>query len=112
MSLRTDEPVALYGALAAVPPAVQGVLTAFGAWAPTPEQLTALSGLYVAVLGVLAVFARRRVTPYNGVPADPDYLDQLALAAYAEVDGVDEADGEDLHALDAPHGVNDPAGQG
>ena len=40
-------------------------------------------------------------------------IGSLALAAYAHVDGVEEAppEAEDLHALDAPHGVNEPSEQ-
>lgn len=105
MALRRTEPVALADALTAVPPAVLAVLTAFGWWTPSPEQLTALGGLYVALLGVATTWKRARVTPMH-LPFDPAFLDELAAAAYADVDGVDEVEpgAEDLHALDVPHG--------
>jgi Co/Zn/Cd efflux system component len=113
MSLRRSEPVSLADALTAVPVALLGVLTAFEWWTPTPEQLASLAGLYLAVLGVASAWKRARVTPMH-LPVDPDFLDELALAAYENVEGVERVgpDIEDLHALGAPHGVNDPGEQG
>ena len=99
--------MALAGAVAALPPAVEAFLTAFGVWQPTAAQISAVNGLYVALLGVLVVLARAKVTPMQ-LAHDPAFLDALAAAAYQDVEGVDEVTGEDLHALDVPHTDNPP----
>lgn len=104
-TIHRDEPVALAGAVAALGPAVQAFLAAFHIWEPDAAQLAAINGLVAAVILLLARWARAGVTPMH-LPVDPDFLDQLAAAAYADVEGVDEVEpgAEDLHALDVPHG--------
>jgi len=57
------EPVALSAAIQAVIVAVIGVLTTFGIWEPTQEQIGTILALYVAVVAVMAGIVRARVTP-------------------------------------------------
>jgi hypothetical protein len=63
MSLLRREPVAVFGATQVVLLALLGVLTAFGVWSPTDDQIAALTALYVAVTGLAVMVIRGRVTP-------------------------------------------------
>lgn len=63
MGLIRREPVAVFGAIQVALLALVGVLTAFGVWSPTDDQIAALTALYVAATGVAVMFIRGRVTP-------------------------------------------------
>lgn len=59
----TQEPVAWTAGVQALISAVLFALAAFNVWHPTEDQVTAIFGLFAAVIGLSAVFVRRRVTP-------------------------------------------------
>lgn len=63
MSLIKREPVAVFGAVQTALLALVVVLTTFGVWSPTDEQVAALTGLYAAVTAVAVMFIRGAVTP-------------------------------------------------
>lgn len=57
------EPVAAAAVLQTALGAVLGLLAAFNVWNPSQDQLTAVFAVYVALVPVLALVVRRRVTP-------------------------------------------------
>jgi len=63
VSLFRREPVAVFGAIQTVLLTLVAVLTAFGVWSPTDDQLAALGGLYAAVTALATMVLRGKVTP-------------------------------------------------
>lgn len=71
-NLTHTEPVAVAAAIQAALVAVVGLLAAFGVWSPTEEQMAAMLGVYVAVVGVFAAVVRARVSPVERDLEDGD----------------------------------------
>ncbi len=69
-SFATREPVAVAAAAPTLLAAVLAVLSAFGVWSPTDEQLASLWGLWAVLTPILAAWARNRVIPGTLVPED------------------------------------------
>lgn len=73
----SSEPIAVTEAVRSLLIAVMVALTAFGAWEPTPEQTSAVLGLYLAISVVLSVVARKRSTPTSKVALTTEQLAAL-----------------------------------
>ena len=75
MSLRNREPVVLAQLIQTALVALVGCLVAFGVWEPTPAQVGALTGLYVALASIVTYVLRATVyAPANVVDVPVDQL--------------------------------------
>jgi len=58
-----NEPVAVAGAVQILIGSVIALLVAFDVWSPTESQTAAIFGLYAAIVAVITVLVRSRVSP-------------------------------------------------
>lgn len=73
------EPVAFGAAIQGVIAAALALLAAFGVWAPTDEQIAAIMGVWVAVIGVIAAWQRSKVSPVAYAPVvDEEIVEPIA----------------------------------
>lgn len=73
------EPVAFGAAIQGVIAAALALLAAFGVWAPTDEQVAAIMGVWVAVIGVIAAWQRSKVSPVGYAPVvDEEIVEPIA----------------------------------
>lgn len=81
-SFAESEPVALTEGIRVVIIATIALLTAFNAWNPTPEQIGAVLGFYIAISAVLSVIARMKSTPNVSVGLTTDDVKLLDQAGF------------------------------
>lgn len=64
------EPVAFGAAIQAVIAAVLALTAAFGVWTPSDDQIAAIMGVWVAVIGAIGMWQRSKVSPVDWTAPD------------------------------------------
>jgi hypothetical protein len=73
------EPVAFGAAIQGVIAAILALTAAFGVWTPTDDQIAAIMGVWVAVIGVIAAWQRSKVSPVGDAPiVDEEIVEPVA----------------------------------